>query len=53
MFSELLNSFILFFNNIISFKIIDNISILDIILYVTILSGILSFIYIAVKGRSF
>ena len=53
MFLELLNSFILFFNNIISYKIIDNISILDIILYITILSGILSFIYVAVKGRSF
>lgn len=53
MFIELLNSFILFINNIISYKIIDNISILDIILYVTILSCILSIIFVAVKGRSF
>lgn len=52
MFLELLNSFILFFNNIISFKIIDNITIFDIILYVTIFSCILSIIYVAVKGRS-
>lgn len=53
MFLELLNSFILFFNNIISYKIIDNITILDIVIYVAIISAILSFIYIAVKGRSF
>ena len=52
MFLELLNSFILFFNNIISYKIIDNITIFDIILYVTIFSCIFSIIYVAVKGRS-
>lgn len=53
MFIELLNSFILFFNNIISYKIIDNITILDIVIYITIFSSIFSFLLVAVKGRSF
>ena len=48
---ELLNSMILFFNNILNIKIFDNITLLELLLYLLFVGIIINFLKIAVKGK--
>ena len=47
---EILQSFIIFLNNILNLKIFDNITILEILIYVLFVSAVITIIKIATKG---
>lgn len=47
---EILNSFINFLNNIMNIKIFDNISLLEILIYIFFISTIIGIIKVATKG---
>lgn len=48
---ELVEQLIIFSNSILSLKIHDNITVLDLIIYVLLASAVIGFIKIAVKGQ--
>lgn len=47
---EILQSFIIFLNNILNLKIFDNITILEILIYILFVGAIITIIKIATKG---
>lgn len=49
---DFLDSFILFFTNIANFKIFDNVTILELLIYFVFVSSIIKILKIAIKGKN-
>ena len=49
---EILRKFVIFVDNIMSIKIIGNINILDILIYMILIRAIIEFIETAIKGKN-
>lgn len=49
---EILQRFIQFSNNILSFKIFENVTILELFIYIIFINAIISIIKIATKGKN-
>lgn len=49
---DLLNSFLIFVENILKIKILNGISIFDLLIYILLVSAVINMIKIAVKGKN-
>lgn len=49
---EFLNSMLIFFNSILNIKIFDNITLLEILIYLLFVASVTHFLKVAIKGKN-